>query len=324
MAMNGGVPMNDPSPGAPMVSVITAAYNRSNVLRYAIESLLANTFSDWELLAVDDASTDDTRKLVTSFNDPRIRLIALPRNTGEQSGPNNQGFCAARGRYIAYLNQDDLWFPDHLDKAVAELERTGAAWVFTLSLTVLPSGQSTIEGLLPGGRYHPRYGKHVPATLWVLRREVLEEIGEWRSYRRLHLSPSQDLLRRGWRAGKDIRMVRALTAILVPSGSRPGVYAERQWQENAELRRRMIEEPGLRERLLLDALLTLGARVARDTADPGFAFRNLLVSLARRTAALLGMHPLAVEALRRGLRRGSLVESLRRTRGLPPGRRPES
>lgn len=311
--------MSDPPTTTPTVSVITAAYNRSNVLRYAIESLLANTFSDWELLVVDDASTDDTRELVTKVSDPRIRLIALPSNIGEQSGPNNQGFRVARGRYVAYLNQDDLWFPDHLETAVAELERTGAAWIFTLGLTVLPSGQPTIQGLLPGGRYHPRYGKAVPATLWVLRRDVLEEIGEWRSYHRLRISPSQDLLSRAWHAGKDIRMAPAVTAILVPSGSRPGAYAERLWQENAELRRRMIEEPRLRESLLLDALLTLGARLVRDTADPGFAFRNLLVSLVRRTAALLGMHPLAVEALRSGLRPGSLVESMRRTRGLPPG-----
>jgi glycosyltransferase involved in cell wall biosynthesis len=95
---------------APAVSVVTATYNRSNVLRYAVESVLAQSFRDWEIIVIGDACTDDTAAVVASYEDSRIRFTNLERNFGEQSGPNNAGFAISRGRYIAYLNHDDLWF----------------------------------------------------------------------------------------------------------------------------------------------------------------------------------------------------------------------
>ena len=66
-------------------------YNRSNVLRYAIESVLAQTVSDWEMIVIGDACTDDTAEVVESFGDGRIRFHNLDQNVGEQSGPNNVG-----------------------------------------------------------------------------------------------------------------------------------------------------------------------------------------------------------------------------------------
>jgi glycosyltransferase involved in cell wall biosynthesis len=73
----------------PLVSIITATYNRSNILPYTIASVLRSTFEDWELLVVGDACTDDTEQVVSAFNDPRIRFFNLAQNVGEQSGPNN-------------------------------------------------------------------------------------------------------------------------------------------------------------------------------------------------------------------------------------------
>jgi glycosyltransferase involved in cell wall biosynthesis len=78
----------------PRVSVITATYNRSRVLRHTIASVIAQDFADWELLVVGDAGTDDTADVVASFRDPRIRFFSLPQNVGEQSGPNNAGVAA--------------------------------------------------------------------------------------------------------------------------------------------------------------------------------------------------------------------------------------
>ena len=103
---------------APTVSVIVAAYNRSNVLRYALRSALAQDFSDFEILVIGDACTDDTGDVVRSFNDPRVSYLSLPLNFGEQSGPNNVGIARAQGRYIAFLNHDDFGFPDHLGAAL--------------------------------------------------------------------------------------------------------------------------------------------------------------------------------------------------------------
>src|SRR3954449_1280859 len=104
------------SMGSPAVSIVVATYNRSNVLELAIASARAQTFTDWEMHVVGDACTDDSEQVVASFADPRIHWTNLPVNHGDQSGPNNHGVERSRGRYVAFLNQDDLWFPDHLER----------------------------------------------------------------------------------------------------------------------------------------------------------------------------------------------------------------
>jgi hypothetical protein len=71
---------------------------------------------------------------VGSFGDERVRFVDLPRNCGEQSGPNNECLRLARGRYIALLNHDDLWTPRHLEVCTAGIERTGADLVFRVRL----------------------------------------------------------------------------------------------------------------------------------------------------------------------------------------------
>src|SRR5688572_1019424 len=99
---------------SPVVSVILATYNWTSVLRYAIRTVLWQTFTDFELLVIGDGCTDDTAEVVASFRDPRIRWHNLPENTGNQAGPNNAGLAMARSEYVAYMHQDDLWLPDHL------------------------------------------------------------------------------------------------------------------------------------------------------------------------------------------------------------------
>src|SRR5438105_3146330 len=98
----------------PRISIITATFNRSDVLRWAIESARAQTFQDYEHIVVSDAITDASAAVVEGFSDPRLRFVNLKENCGEQSGPNNTGFDLASGEFIAYLNHDDLWAPDHL------------------------------------------------------------------------------------------------------------------------------------------------------------------------------------------------------------------
>jgi glycosyltransferase involved in cell wall biosynthesis len=209
----------------PLISIITATYNRSNVLKLAIESVRWQTFQDWELWVIGDACTDDTEQVVAAFDDPRIHFINLKENIGEQSGPNNEGFRLARGRFIAYLNHDDLWLPDHLEAALEGIERTGADLVFTLVDAILSEGRNSLVCNIPGLRYEP--GLMVPASCWLCRRELIEEIGPWRFYRECHSVPSQDWLYRAWKAGKDLRLIPHLTLVAIYSGSRQGVYAKR-------------------------------------------------------------------------------------------------
>jgi glycosyltransferase involved in cell wall biosynthesis len=109
----------------PRVTVIIPTYNWSSVLPYSIGSVLAQTFTDFELLVVGDGCTDDSAAVVGAIEDPRVRWIDLQPGTGHQSGPNNEGLRQGRGELIAYLGHDDLWFRHHLSAAVAALDAGG-------------------------------------------------------------------------------------------------------------------------------------------------------------------------------------------------------
>jgi glycosyltransferase involved in cell wall biosynthesis len=106
-------------PAVPAVSVIMPCWNREGFIADAIRSVLAQTLADFELLVVDDGSTDGTRDVVASFRDPRVRC--LPREHRGISAAMNAGLAAARGRFIARLDSDDAWLPDLLATQVAAL-----------------------------------------------------------------------------------------------------------------------------------------------------------------------------------------------------------
>lgn len=101
------------------------AYNAADVIRESIDSVLAQTLRDFELLIVDDASTDATVQVVSQVQDPRVVFIRLPRNQGAV-GARNVGIEAARGKYIALLDSDDLAMPERLQVQVDLLESSGA------------------------------------------------------------------------------------------------------------------------------------------------------------------------------------------------------
>lgn len=129
----------------PLVSVVLSTYNRPETLGLAIASVQAQSLEDWELLIIGDACDDDTGELIAALDDPRIHYINLMHNFGEQSGPNNLGIARARGRYIALLNHDDLWLPDHLQAALEWLQATGADLVFPLTAVVMPCTTEQLE-----------------------------------------------------------------------------------------------------------------------------------------------------------------------------------
>jgi len=103
-----------------LVSVITPCRNCEAFIGAAIDSVRAQTLADWEMIVVDDASTDASAAIVADYaaRDRRICLVPLPRPAGAASA-RNTAIASARGRYIAFLDSDDLWFPDKLAKQVA-------------------------------------------------------------------------------------------------------------------------------------------------------------------------------------------------------------
>lgn len=114
----------------PLVSVIMPAYNSSETLAYSIQSVLDQTFPDWELLVIDDCSPEPLKPIVDHFQDARIRYIRLEKNGGVAQA-RNCGIQAARGRYIAFLDSDDLWLPEKLEKQLQFMQKNGYAFTYT-------------------------------------------------------------------------------------------------------------------------------------------------------------------------------------------------
>ena len=114
------------------VSIIMAAYNAEKTIRQAIESVLAQTYSDFELLIVNDCSKDQTQAIVEEYSqrDARVRLIVNPHNMGVSLTRMN-GLNAATGEWIAVLDSDDAWMPEKLEKQMVLQKRTGAVLLYT-------------------------------------------------------------------------------------------------------------------------------------------------------------------------------------------------
>ena len=102
------------------ISVIIPTYNRANLLPRAIESVLKQTFTNFELIIVDDCSIDNTTEVVKEFlkKDKRIKYIRLNKNSGSAAYPRNIGIQRASGEYIAFLDSDDEWLPEKLEKQI--------------------------------------------------------------------------------------------------------------------------------------------------------------------------------------------------------------
>ena len=296
-------------------------YNRSRVLAHAVESVRRSTCDDWELLVVGDHCTDDSAEVVAAAADPRITFVNLAENHGEQSGPNNEGVRRARGRYLAYLNHDDLYFADHLTRLMASLERTGADLVWSPMLVALPTPLPALAagawdirlyGVPDGDDYDPRL--FVYASAWLLTRELAAAVGPWRPARETFATSSQDWLFRAWRSGARMCCSHTATVLAVPAASRPGSYAETASPEHEYFAARMRDDPQFRERALERAAIAAEREARRYRL--GRALRSLVVRPMTAAAVRLGVHPYAPYfALRYG-RRGNLVDTIRRRTGL--------
>lgn len=121
-----------PEAGVPLVSVLMPAFRAAATLAESVGSVQAQTRGDWELLIIEDRSGDTTLAVAQALAaaDGRIRVIALPVNGGAARA-RNAGLAQARGRFIAFLDADDLWHPEKLQRHLAFMARTGAAFSYT-------------------------------------------------------------------------------------------------------------------------------------------------------------------------------------------------
>jgi len=147
---------------APSVSVVIPAYNRVGTIGLAVESVLRQTWRDFELIVVDDGSTDGTRDAVRAIDDPRLRLVETPHNMGASTA-RNLGIDAARGEWVAFQDSDDEWLPLKLEKQMARLLAPGAGYVAAYCGMIVLGRMGIAYGTGPGTAQHRVTTRYIPA-----------------------------------------------------------------------------------------------------------------------------------------------------------------
>jgi len=170
---------------APLVSVVVPAYNSGAFIRETIRSVLTQTLADLEMIVVDDGSTDETPSLVAQARDPRVRLIQVP-HSGLPPATRNRGLREARGRFVAFLDADDLWLPGKLEAQVRYLETWSTAGCVHTAARHLVDGRveevPPLRGdtrVLDGSEAIPRLltRTFIYNSSSMVRREVLDQVG---------------------------------------------------------------------------------------------------------------------------------------------------
>jgi len=166
----------------PDVSVIVPTHNRAHLVAEAVDSVLAQTFGNLEVIVIDDGSTDNTLEVLQTFSDSRIRVIR--QNNLGISGARNTGIRAARGKYIAFLDSDDIWLPELLATEVPVLEeRPEIDIVYAKAQAMDAAGNPKPQTLGTTERFPGEYLRSMlygffgclPTT--ILRRECFDSVG---------------------------------------------------------------------------------------------------------------------------------------------------
>jgi GT2 family glycosyltransferase len=171
---------------APAVSIILPVFNRLRFLRATIDSVLAQSFADWELLIADDGSATETRAYLRTLDDARrIKVLWLPHRANPAAA-RNAALSEARGEFVAFLDSDDLWLPHKLQVQVGALRADAApAWSYT-GFTLIDESGSPLSGAraakAPGGaaplldRLVKEQALVVTPSV-VVRRDLIERVG---------------------------------------------------------------------------------------------------------------------------------------------------
>lgn len=137
-----------------LVSIIMPSYNCAQFISFSIESVKAQTYQNWELIIVDDNSSDDTESIVSEYDDPRIRYFRNESNQGAALS-RNRALRAANGRWIAFLDSDDLWEPEKLEHQIFFMVSGGHSFSYHKYIEIDEQGKH--NGRLVGGK--KRVGK---------------------------------------------------------------------------------------------------------------------------------------------------------------------
>jgi glycosyltransferase involved in cell wall biosynthesis len=240
---------------SPLVTVITSTYNWPDALQEAVKTVLSQTFTDFEYLVIGDCCTDHSEDIVKEFDDPRTKWLNLKENTGNQSGVNKIALQMAKGKYIAYLNHDDLWFPHHLQALISPLRENSLDIVSSLALGIKPPGFNFREIIgspwkLPDGTI-----SMYPMTSNVMHtRSAANAAGGWIDWRQTHAIPTQDIFLRMRQLRGAFGVVSDITSLKFHSGDRKYSYRTKLATEQSYFAKKIQEDPGFRYREMMKAI----------------------------------------------------------------------
>ncbi len=167
----------------PLVSVIMPTYNHDRFIGDAIDSVLNQTYKNFELIIIDNYSKDDTEKIVASYKDDRVKYLKF-KNNGVIAASRNYGIKHSRGEYIAFLDSDDMWLPEKLEKQIKVFQDSNET-------SMLYTRFKTIEGDIISNKIFPKNGKYKSGNIFkslyrrsfiacssvMVRRRVLGQVG---------------------------------------------------------------------------------------------------------------------------------------------------
>lgn len=248
---------------APRVTVVTTTYNYPSALKLAMETVLDQSFGDFEYLVIGDGCTDETEQVVLGFNDPRIRWHNLPENLGNQSDVNRVALEMARGELVAYLNHDDLWFPDHLELLVDCIDDGGFDIASSLCITIAPppNPHRGVVGLvfLKPGADAARIASMTSSVVHTA--EISRAAGGWKKWRELDGVPTLEFFARIRAASGNHAVVPRVTCLKFHSALRRDSYRLKDANEQELWLERMRSDPGVRHNELATAMAMRAARI---------------------------------------------------------------
>jgi teichuronic acid biosynthesis glycosyltransferase TuaG len=261
-----------------LVSIIMPAYNAEKYIAASIESVLAQTFSDWELIVVDDGSTDSTATVVQEFatSDPRVRYIF--QENGRLGKARNTGISNSTGRLIAFLDSDDLWLPTKLEVQTRAMAENNADVVYSKSYVFCDENIDDETQTLPSsaGKFSGpdffdsliRYPQ-IPVLTVLLKRSALDRVGLFEEGKAYHGCEDYDLWLRLARAGLVFYGMPDVLARYRRHGTAMTAMRSNMFKLTLSIVRRYIDQSGLSELEKQRRLTGLYREVVSSLIDEG-------------------------------------------------------
>jgi|GEM_PF-236322 len=150
---------------SPLISIVIPSYNRVKLLQEAVASVIAQTYTNWELIIVDDGSTDGTKEKIQSLSEQRVQVLSLS-HCGNIALLRNAGVRSGSGEWVAFLDSDDIWLPEKLELQLQSLQQFEKLWSYGESEMIDESAQN-----LPF-----KTGKHIPLSGWITKELLTNKV----------------------------------------------------------------------------------------------------------------------------------------------------